>query len=127
MAGPAYYTATVNIAKNDDWVVGFQYLTPNPDGTPGPPIDLTGSTLKMEIRQNETDNEALLWVDSNPNNGIWITNPPEGQFTVVLDRVDHLSRLAPGTYVTDLVRLMPDGSQERLFEGTATVVEGTTR
>jgi hypothetical protein len=32
-----------------------------------------------------------------------------------------------GTYVTDLVRLMPNGSQERLFEGTATVVEGTTR
>jgi hypothetical protein len=127
MAGPAYYTATVNIAKNDDWVVAFEYLTPNPDGTPGPPIDLSGSTLKLEMRAHESDNEAALWVDSNPGNGIWITNPTAGQFTIVLDRADHLARLAVGTYVIDLVRLMADNFQERLFEGTATVVEGTTR
>jgi hypothetical protein len=29
--------------------------------------------------------------------------------------------------VSDIVRLMPNGWQERLWEGTATVVEGTTR
>ena len=127
MAGPAYYTAQVNIAMNDDWIVSFIYGTPNADGTPGPPIDLTGSTLKIEMREHESDNEALLWVDSNPGNGIYITNATDGAFTVVLDRANHLQRLAPGNYVIDLVRLMPDGYQERLFEGTATVVEGTTR
>jgi hypothetical protein len=36
-------------------------------------------------------------------------------------------RLAPGQYVTDLVRYMASGYQERLWEGTAIVVEGTTR
>ena len=31
MAGPAYYTAQVNIAMNDDWIVSFIYGTPNAD------------------------------------------------------------------------------------------------
>jgi|SRR5215472_5444514 len=127
MAGPAYYSAIVNIAKNDDWIVSFLYSTPNPDGTPGPAIDITGSELKMEIREHDSDNEALLWVDSRPGNGIIITDSMGGAFTIVLDREAKLSRLYPGSYVTDLVRLRPDGYQERLFEGTANVVEGTTR
>ena len=127
MAGPAYYSVLLNISLNDDWIVGFQYLTPNADGTPGPPIDITGSLLKLEMRQHESDNEALLWADSNPGNGITITDPVNGLFTIVLDRAERLARLYPGTYVVDLVRLMPSGYQERLFEGTATVVEGTTR
>jgi len=126
MAGPAYYSGTVNIAKNDDWIVAFIYATPNPDGTMGPGIDLTGSTIKMEIRAHESDNEALCWVDSN-GNGIFITDPVNGLFTIVIDRKYRLARLATGTYYTDIVRLMSDGYQERLFEGSAVVVEGTTR
>jgi len=127
MAGPAYYSVVLNIAKNDDWTVAFVYTVQNPDGTAGAPIDITGSLLKLEIREHESDNEALLWVDSNPGNGIFITDPANGAFTIVLDRYDKLSRLYPGTYVTDLVRLMPSGFQERLWEGTANVTEGTTR
>jgi hypothetical protein len=38
-----------------------------------------------------------------------------------------LARLAAGTYFADLVRLMPNGYQERMIDAQAVVVEGTTR
>jgi hypothetical protein len=127
MAGPAYYTAVVNIAKNEDWVVPFIYGTPSADGTTVIPIDLTGSVLKMQLRVNETDHEALVSAAS-PDDGIAVTDGPNGAFTILLDRASRLIRLADGQqYFVDLVRLMPTGLQERLFEGVAYVVEGTTR
>ena len=126
MAGPSYYTGTMNIALNEDWVVAFVYNSVGSDGVTLTPIDLTGSLLKLEIRTQETDNEAIVFSFSSPNDGIWITNATAGQFTVTIER-DKSARLAPGTYVTDLVRLMPSGLQERMWEGTCTVVEGTTR
>jgi hypothetical protein len=125
MAGPAYYTGTMNIAMNDDWIVPFLYASLNSDGVTTTPIDLTGSTLKMEIRTSESDHNVAVSVFS-PDNGILITDAPGGAFTVTLDR-NRLSQLQPGSYVSDIVRLMPNGWQERLWEGTATVVEGTTR
>lgn len=128
MAGPAYYTALIQIAQNEDWVVPFVYGSANPDGSDFVPIDLTGSTLMMEIRAEESDNEAIVSV-SSADGTIEITNPTQGQFTIIVDRA-HSWRLPPGnnvSYVVDLIRLMPNGYQERIFEGTATCVEGTTR
>jgi hypothetical protein len=125
MAGPAYYSGQINIAKNEDWIVPFVYQTVDTTGTIFTPIDLTGSLLKLEIRVLETDHEAIVSVFS-PSNGIIFTNATLGQFTILIDRL-LLVRLAAGDYFTDLVRLMPNGLQERMWEGTATVVEGTTR
>jgi hypothetical protein len=127
MPGPAYYTGTMNIALNDDWIVPFLYAAYNSDGVTTTPIDLTGSILKMELRKSETDHNVIISVSSAPPAaGIQITNAVGGAFTVLLDR-NRLSQLVPGNYVSDLVRLAPSGWQERLWEGTATVVEGTTR
>jgi hypothetical protein len=127
MSGPAYYTGTMNIAMNDDWIVPFLYATLNSDGVTTTPIDLTGSTLKMEVRSSESDHNVLVSVSSAPPaSGIQITNAVGGAFTITLDR-NRLSQLVPGNYVSDLVRLMPSGWQERMWEGTAAVVEGTTR
>jgi hypothetical protein len=125
MAGPAYYSGQMNIAKNEDWVVPFLYQSVDSTGTVFTPIDLTGSTLKLEIRVQETDHEALVSVFS-PDGGIVINNATQGEFTILIDRA-HLVYLAAGQYFTDLVRLMPTGYQERLWEGVASVVEGTTR
>jgi hypothetical protein len=125
MAGPAYYSGAMNIAKNADWVVPFLYGTLAADGVTIIPIDLTGSILKMEIKKQEGDNEGTVYVYS-PDGGIFInTDPTTGQFWIVIDR-DHSIRLGAGGYVADLIRLMPNGYQERLWEGTCTVVEGTT-
>jgi hypothetical protein len=132
MAGPAYYTGQINIAKNDDWAVSFLYSSVNSDGVTTTPIDLTGSTIKMEIRIQESDHEATVGLTSADINmdgysdGIYITDAVGGAFTVVITRHQSMS-LYPGSYITDIVRLMPNGYQERLWEGTVTVVEGTTR
>jgi hypothetical protein len=125
MAGPAYYDGTMNIAKNEDWIVPFIYGSYAADGVTVVPIDLTNSTLKMEIRIMETDNTALVSVFS-PDNGIVINDAAGGAFTIVIDR-SKLARLVAGTYFADLVRLMSNGYQERLIDAQATVVEGTTR
>jgi hypothetical protein len=125
MAGPAYYSGQMNISKNEDWIVPFLYQMVDQTGTVIAPIDLTGSTLKLEIRIQETDHEALVSVFS-PDHGIILTNAAQGQFTILLDR-PHLVHLAAGEYYCDLVRLMPNGLQERVWEGQAYVVEGTTR
>ncbi|MCP3475161.1 hypothetical protein NLM33_33085 [Bradyrhizobium sp. CCGUVB1N3] len=125
MAGPSYYSGVMNIAKNEDWIVPFVYGTVDPTGANFTPIDLTGSTLKLEIRTQEIDHEALVSVFS-PDGGIFITNAAQGQFQILINRL-HLTHLAAGQYFTDLVRLMPNGYQERIWEGTAYVVEGTSR
>lgn len=123
MSGPAFYTGVINIAKNEDWIVPFVYGTPISGGVD--PIDLTGSTIKLEIRKLETDREALVSL-SSPSGGITIDDAVNGEFTVRLTR-DRMNHLFAGTFVSDLVRTTPLGNQERLWEGTATVVEGTTR
>jgi hypothetical protein len=125
MAGPSYYDGVMNIAMNEDWSVPFQYGALASDGVTVNPIDLTGSTLKLEIRLLETDHEAIVSVYS-PDNGISWINPTTGYFVVTLTR-DRLRYLYAGNFFVDLVRLMPNGLQERLWEGTATVVVGTTR
>jgi hypothetical protein len=123
MAGPSYFSGTMAISQNEDWIIPFLYGTlVNGNFVP---IDLTGSVLKWEIRKQEADHEAIVYSQS-PDEGIYIVSATGGSFTVLFDR-DKLARLAPGDYVTDFVRLMPNGFQERIWEGTATVVEGTTR
>jgi hypothetical protein len=125
MAGPSYYTGQMNVAKNEDWVVPFLYQMVDGTGTVIAPIDLTGSTLKLALRKQEIDHEALVSVFS-PNGGIMITDAPNGLFQVVIVR-NLLSNLEAGQYFADIVRLMPNGYQERMWEGVAVVVEGTTR
>jgi hypothetical protein len=127
MAGPSYYTGNMNIALNEDWVVPFVYSYVDTNGNITGPVDLTGSTIKMELRIAETDEQAIVSVFS-PNGGIFIGSPSTaGQFWIAMTRADHLFRLFPGSFFVDLVRLMPSGYQERIWEGVATVVEGSTR
>ena len=87
MAGPTYFEAAINIAKNEDWVVPFQYGYYDTDGVTVIPIDLTGSVIKMEIRIQETDREALVSVFT-PDNGIVFDSddPTAGRFTITILR-----------------------------------------
>jgi|SRR5215475_11508213 len=128
MPGPAYYSGVMNISKNEDWVVSFLYQQLGSDGVTLTPIDLTGSVIKSEIRVNETDHEAIIYSTSVNSDGVYITAPTTGVFTLVFDRANKLVRLSAGQiYTADIVRLMPSGFQERMWEGQAIVVEGTTR
>jgi hypothetical protein len=126
MAGPAFFSTPVNIALNADWVVAFQ-LTAG-----GVPVDITGSVMRMQIRKHENDHEALVSLTSENNDGIEITDAVNGTVTITLarDRMRYLA--APGDdgteYVGDLVRLRPDGEQERWWDmSPVTVYQGSTR
>jgi hypothetical protein len=125
MAGPAYYGAILSIAKNEDWIVPFVYASIGSDGVTTTPINLTGSLLRLQLRKREADHIAVVQVES-PDEGITITDVVNGAFTIVIERED-LVNVVAGDYVADFVRQMPNGLIERVFEGTATVVEGTTR
>jgi hypothetical protein len=135
MSGPAFYSGTMNIAKNEDWIVAFQYLT---TAVSSEPVDLTGSVLEMHIRSTEHDHNAVVVLTSKNNFGIRISDAANGEFEV---RIMHaqttddsvpssLLLIAGAPYVADLVRHQSEeeGSEiERILDCVVTVVEGATR
>ena len=120
--GPAYYTAQISLALNEDWIVPFVFT--NADGTP---IDLTDSILRLQFRNTDTDTHAVVSLSSINSNGIVISDATNGAFTVVIARGNQLLR-ANSSYVCDLVRLNTNNEiQDRLFAGVANVTLGVTR
>jgi hypothetical protein len=89
MAGPAYFSGGMNIAKNWDWVFAFIL-----QDTAEVPVDLTGSVLKMMIRKRESDHQVYVSVTSEDNT-IEITDAVSGAFTIIIRR-DQLAHLIPG-------------------------------
>lgn len=119
----AGYPPTITAVPTDGNGSGFAAFT-----TVGNPINLTGSTMTMEIRATASSVQALVTVGSAaPNTGITITNAALGQFQIVLPKAQ-LASLTPGaSYVHDLVRLRTDGYTEQMWTGTITVIGGVTR
>ena len=127
MAGPALFTGNVFIAKNEDWKQAFIYeidYTVSGDPENIQPKDITDHTFKMQIRKVEADHTAVVSVQSG--DGIEIVNAAGGEFQITITR-DKLKRLSAGEYVCDLLIFDPEGSPDRFFDATCTVVEGTTR
>jgi hypothetical protein len=124
MAGPAYATGAILIAKNEAWITTLRYVNVlnNPDGDP---VDLTGSRLCMQIRASEAEHSALVQA-STDDQSIVINDAANGLFTIILDEA-RTALLPEGSLVADLIRTRSDGYDERLWEGTVTVNEGTTR
>lgn len=125
--GPAWYSGTINIAKNEDWKVQLQY---NVDYTVSgdPPniqsLDLTGSVLSLQIRKTADDKSALVTITNG--DGVTLSDPIIGMFELRISRAK-LKRLHAGEYVADLVRTDLNGDIERMWEGVCVVVEGVTR
>lgn len=120
--GPAYFQAGIELAKNDDWLIAF-VLT---DGTN--PIDLTGCAFELQIRRLVTDHEALVALSSNdPDESIVITDARNGLFQIWIAK-EKLANVPLGDMVGDLIRILPDGLWERLWDiDPVRVSEGTTR
>ena len=115
MPGPAYYSAVINIAQNEDWIVPFIYSAVDSGGV-STPIDLTGSTLLLEIRVRESDVGVLLSL-SSPDDGIVITDAVNGAFTITMDRDDLMQQPSAGelcerSFAADAKRL--SGTHPRL-------------
>jgi hypothetical protein len=117
---------TVDItAENDsDFARGFTYLLLNNDGTDGPPIDITGNTMRMGIRRRASDviEELLLTTE---NNGIVISNGASGQFSIFITQ-DQLEQMPTGTYDHSLTRTNATNTLH-IWSGSLTVNPGASR
>jgi hypothetical protein len=58
MAGPAYSSGVIAVAKNEDWQTSLQYLTMVVDPVNGTPIDLT---VHLETSVSRTMMPPRLW------------------------------------------------------------------
>jgi len=129
MAGPAWFSGVMNLAKNEDWKVALSYqidYTVSGDPENIQALDITGSTFLMQIRKVEEDATAVVSVSTDPGDGIVITDAFGGEFEITIS-IARAQRLQPGEYVADLVRTDANGFSERVWEGTCIVVEGTSR
>jgi hypothetical protein len=118
--------AIVNITcENDaDFIRGFIYQTMLDDGSAGPPIDLTGNTMKMGIRfrAEDVNQEMLLTTE---NGGLVITDAPNGKFTVIVTQAQ-LVQMQTGAYEHSLIR-MQGGGKFRIWSGSLVINPGPSR
>ena len=93
-------------------------------GANGQPIDLTGCTAKMQVREEVISDTVLIEL-STENGRITIT-PASGQFDLYIadEDTDHLS-LDGGVY--DLEVYHPNGEVTRLCQGVWLFTDEVTR
>lgn len=90
----------------------------------GTPINLTGYTAALQIRQNYYDTTALLTLTS-PSNGIVITGAT-GTIDITMSSAQ-TGGLDEGIYVYDLEISSSGGNVTRLIQGQFTVSPEVTR
>jgi hypothetical protein len=88
------------------------------------PVNLTGYTARMHVRQNVQSN-ALILPLTTENGGISLT-PETGGIRLFLS-ASATDPLQPRRAVYDLELVAPDGFVTRLVEGTFTIVPQVTR
>ena len=105
-----------NIPNNVEFAVSAQLLAS--DNTT--PVDLTGSTLLMHVRETATGASLAFPVT------VALSDAPNGRFTIAAT-VAALGRVPARTYLHDLIRIRPDGIREQVWAGTLTITQGITR
>ena len=113
----AIYNATID--QGATWTLEVVYK--NEAGTP---INLTGYTAALQIRQNYYDTTALITLTS-PSNGIVITGAT-GKINITMTNVQ-TGGLDEGFYVYDLEITSSGGIVTRLIQGQFTVSPEVTR
>jgi len=94
-------------------------------GDPAAPVDLTGASIRMQVRTHKESATALLSVSTDAG-GITITDAANGEFAVRVEAIDTDDLEFPkGVY--DIEIEMPDGTVNRLVEGAVTLSRQVTR
>lgn len=95
-------------------------------GDPAAPVDLTGASIRMQVRTHKESETALLTVSNGTSGGVTITDAANGEFTVRVEAADTDDLEFPrGVY--DIEIEMPDGTVNRLVEGAVTLSRQVTR
>ena len=110
------YNATID--QGATWSVTVTYTDSN-----GVPINLTGYTAAMQVRQQYSSTDADLTLTS-PSGGIVITGAT-GVIVITMTATQTLS-LAEGFYVYD-VELTSGSFKDRMMQGQLTVAPEVTR
>jgi hypothetical protein len=99
-------------------------VTANPDGSAGPPIDLTGALLEMMLRRRAEDDIALLRLGSDTGE-IVLTDPVNGLFTVLIQQLT-LAQLGLGSFAHSNI-MTRGGGKTKIWSGTLINNAGPTR
>lgn len=93
-------------------------------GDPTAPVDLTGYTARMQIRERITDDSPVI--ELTTENSRIILTPAEGKIELHLTDAD-TSTITIKKGVYDLELVSPGGDVRRLVEGTVKVFPEVTR
>lgn len=115
--------STVNfpgVRNNADFAVAFVYKDQDDN-----PIDLTGKTLRMQIRRPASGVQVWANLTSETDGGIEVTDAAGGAFQLVIPMAT-LLKMPPGTYEHDLVAVA-GSSRDMIWKGELVVEQGVTR
>lgn len=108
----------LQMRTNETFILHLEYTDPN-----DLPIDLTGYTVRMQVR-NKPGGTVIL--DSDDAGGSTVIDGPMGQIDVAFSLPTMLAVTADqGVY--DVAMTAADGRVDVLVEGTVKFVEGITR
>ena len=115
--------ATINIIiyQGSTFTKDFAWKT----GEPALPVNLTGYTAKMQIREKVSETAIILEL-STDNGRIVITNPLEGHFTLNISASDTAAMNFKNA-VYDFEFTSPDGIVRRIFGGSVSLSLEVTR
>jgi hypothetical protein len=90
----------------------------------GVPIDITNSTVRMQIRHSTYDAQPILSLTSLPSAGLTLTNP--GTIDILITD-EQTTALAVPRGVYDIEIESQSGVVTRLIEGRVTIKQEVTR
>lgn len=94
------------------------------------PVDITGASIKMEIRQAGPGSTLLLTLDNASNGGITIaTDPTTGVYTITGTNANVQAILSAagetaGKYDYEVILITSGGVQEPQFSGKLVITRG---
>lgn len=86
-------------------------------------VNLTGATIRMQLRTNVNDVTPALSLTSVANAGITINAPTLGQFKINQQIID----IAIGNYLYDIQITYSSGVVKTYIKGTFTITQEITR
>lgn len=114
-------TIDLTIYQGSTFSQAFQWKT----GNPPTPVNLTGYTARMQIREKLTSPTPIITLTTE-NGGIVITDAENGSFSLEISATD-TAALSFKSAVYDLEFISPSGFVRRLFEGGVTLSPEVTR
>jgi hypothetical protein len=117
-------TVNITVENDADFYRTFQYVTANPDGSAGDPIDMTGASLEMMLRRKAADSTAVLRLATDTGDFV-LTDSINGFFTLRIAQ-PVLEQLGLGSFDQSNIMTLR-GFKIQIWNGVLVVNPGPTR